>query len=40
MINKYKFITNREGEFCKIIIYIRYVYQINLLFFIKQNKNQ
>ena len=31
MLNKYKFIT-MEGEFAKLL-YIKYVYQTNLLFY-------
>ena len=40
MLNKYEFITNMEAKFCKIITYIKYVYQINRLCFMKENKNQ
>ena len=39
MLNKYRFITIMEGEFCTIIVY-KYVYQINLFLFMKENKNQ
>ena len=39
MLNKYKFITIMEGEFCKIIIYKICVSNQSFIF-MKQNKNQ
>ena len=39
MLNKYKFITIMEGEFCKIIIYEICVSNHSFNF-MKQNKNQ
>ena len=40
MINKYKFITIMEGEFCKIIIYKKICVSNQSFIFMKQNKNQ
>ena len=39
MLNKYKFITIMEGEFCKIIIYKTCVSNQSFVC-MKQNKNQ
>ena len=39
MLNKYKFITTMEGEFCKIITYKICVLNQSFIF-MKQNKNQ
>ena len=39
MLNKYKFFTIMEGEFCEIIIHKMWVSNQSL-FFMKQNENQ
>ena len=39
MLNKYKYITIMEGEFCKIIIYEMCVSNKSFMF-LKKNKNQ
>ena len=38
MLNKYKFISIMEGEFCKIIIY-KICVSNQFFIFMKQNKN-